>query len=156
MSSAWPSATVARIAPVAGFGVSNVLPERADRHSLSMNSLPSVARKSLIRLSVLMSVTGPPGPRASAGETRPRTHQTFLCMHTECQVRPPPDPAVPTPGFLYVDIHDEAPWRGPHRSCGAGGAPPPAGSASGQAELLDGLLDGGHAQVQLLGQRHGA
>ena len=39
MSSASPSATVASVSPVAGFGVSNVLPEAASTHWPLMKSL---------------------------------------------------------------------------------------------------------------------
>ena len=38
MSSASPSATRARVSPVAGLGVSNVLPDAASAHCPSMNS----------------------------------------------------------------------------------------------------------------------
>ena len=53
MSSASPSATLARVSPVAGLGVANVLPEAASVHCPSMNSLRGVAVNSSTLLSTV-------------------------------------------------------------------------------------------------------
>src|SRR6478735_9741817 len=53
MSSASPSATLARVSPVAGFGVSNVLPDAASVHCPSMNSFRGAAVNSSTTLSTV-------------------------------------------------------------------------------------------------------
>src|SRR6185312_17110604 len=53
MSSASPSATLARVSPVAGFGVSNVLPDAASVHCPSMNSFRGAAVNSSTLLSTV-------------------------------------------------------------------------------------------------------
>ena len=51
MSSASPSATLARVSPVAGLGVSNVLPDAASVHCPPMNSF----RGAVVNSSTLLS-----------------------------------------------------------------------------------------------------
>src|SRR5271165_2239551 len=51
MSSAPPSAMRARVSPVAGFGVSNVLPDAASVHCPLMNNWRGVAMKASVFLS---------------------------------------------------------------------------------------------------------
>src|SRR4029077_15649508 len=57
MSSASPSATLARVSPVAGFGVSNVLPDAASVHCPSMNSFRGAAVNSSTLLSTVTIMT---------------------------------------------------------------------------------------------------
>src|SRR6266568_7802875 len=53
MSSASPSATLAKVSPVAGVGVSNVLPDAASVHCPSMNSFRGAAVNSSTLLSTV-------------------------------------------------------------------------------------------------------
>ena len=74
MSSASPSATRARVSPVAGLGVSNVFPDAESDHRPSMNSCRGTPRNASTlrsRVTVMAASSPLPGAGAAATSLRP-------------------------------------------------------------------------------------